>query len=168
MKKRTVEEIIETKRLCTIYRENEAAKFFVSFLRQHPEYTENDINIKITEDGFTTTNPDKRNKLAYAIIYKTREETDEEYNQRMDNIEENIINVFKHCFEKSVNNSIEKTMIHNLSDDRKEHVLNRFTEESVSVINKVFDSSIGITYPITDHKNNVNPYAKVINDFFNA
>ena len=139
MTRKIIEETLETKRLCTIQRENESARFFVSFLRQHPEYTENDIQIKISADGFTG----RENKIIYyAIIYRTREENDDEFNKRLTKLEDDIVNKFNDCFFKSLYTMMDNTVISNLPDESKERILNRFDKESKNMIKKLFDNSL--------------------------
>lgn len=87
----TVKDILYTKLLNCYPPENQAAKLFATFLKEHPEYNINDIDceiqeIKEEEDHYGNGGGYKRT----LYIFRNRKETEEEYKTRI-KINEDLI-----------------------------------------------------------------------------
>ena len=92
MEKQNVKEELFRKHLSCWPPENEAAKLYHMFLKEHPEYEDVPIRCMIDskereEDHYGNGGGVERT----LIIYKEREETDEEYDRRIKECEDQLI-----------------------------------------------------------------------------
>ena len=122
MNKVKLEEILLEKHLCCYPPENEAAKIYHQFLLEHPEYDNNETRCKIIseerEEDHYGNGGGVDNTL---IIFKYREETDSEYNNRIQEKENFIIQKYT----KELNNILReiKNELMNLPDESKERII---------------------------------------------
>lgn len=95
MEKRTVKEELFRKHLSCWPPENEAAKLYHIFLKEHPEYEDVPIRCMIDtkemKEDYYGNGGGVENTL---IIYKEREETDEEYDRRIKECENQLIDKY--------------------------------------------------------------------------
>lgn len=89
-----------TKKLIGCPPENEAAKLYHKFLLDHPEYENDDsINCQINSEEREEDHYGNGGGIYYTlIIYKWREETDTEYNKRIEELENNLIKEYSDKF----------------------------------------------------------------------
>ena len=92
MDKIKIQEVLFKKNLCCIPPENEAAKYYHKFLLEHPEYDNNETRCRIDsverpEDHYGNGGG-VDNTL---IIFRYREESDSEYNNRIQEKENFIV-----------------------------------------------------------------------------
>ena len=90
-----VMEVLYSKHLCCYPVENEAAKLFAEWMKNHPEYGIDDVDMKINsverEEDYYGNGGGVDNTM---IIYKTHEETDEEYKNRIEQEENSTLEFF--------------------------------------------------------------------------
>lgn len=94
--KQRVDDILYSESLNLYPAENQAAKIFAKWLTEHPEYSADDVNMRIDsyereEDYYGNGGGYDR----YIRIYQTREETDKEYEARIKKGESESLDKFK-------------------------------------------------------------------------
>ena len=117
--KEHVTEVLYSKHLCCYPAENQAAKLFVEWLKNNPEVSPDDVNMKIKsverEEDYYGNGGGVDNTM---IIFKTRKETDREYKARIKEQEELAINEFMQKIHFDVADLIHKYNIYpNLYSD---------------------------------------------------
>ena len=122
MNKLSVEEVLLRKNLCCYPPENEAAKYYHKFLLEHPEYDNNDTKCRI--DSVERQEDHYGNGGGYdntLIIFRYREESDSEYNKRIEQKECNVINDYNNKFNNVLRDL--KVELRYLPDSSKEKII---------------------------------------------
>lgn len=99
MNKLKIKDILLEKNLVTCHPENEAAKIYHQFLLDHPEYEnciECNINTIEREEDHYGNGGGYENTL---IIFRWKEETDEEFDKRISEIKMNLCDKYNNKFE---------------------------------------------------------------------
>ena len=95
-RKKQVHEVLLSQSLVTSSYESEAAKIFMKFLREHPKLNEEDVEMDINsweeEEDYYGHGGGYFHEVE---IYTTREETDDEFNKRIDSEEKEAYKGFK-------------------------------------------------------------------------
>jgi hypothetical protein len=88
-----IRNILKREELKTVSYESEAAKIFIKFLREHPELNEDEVDMRINTWEEEEDHYGNGGGIFHSVeIYTTREETDEEYETRVVQEEQEIIN----------------------------------------------------------------------------
>lgn len=111
-RKLEIPEILFSKRLNCYPAENQAAKIFSQWLSDNPQYTIKDVNLRIDsykeeEDYYGNGGGCER----IMRIFKTREETQEEYEKRIKSEEEVCFNRFRDAVYKDVADLVRRMSI---------------------------------------------------------
>jgi hypothetical protein len=90
-----IKDVLYSEHLCCYPAENQAAKIYAKFLAEHPEFTSKDVDMYIAceereEDHYGNGGGVDRT----CIIYKSREETEEECAARVRNEEQEVIHKY--------------------------------------------------------------------------
>ena len=94
--KEQVSDILYSERLNLYPAESQAAKIFVKWLKEHPEYSPDDVDMRI--DSYEREEDYHGNGGGwdqYVRIFKRREETDSEYNARITKGESESLDKFR-------------------------------------------------------------------------
>lgn len=94
--KQHVDDILFSQSLNLYPAENQAAKIFAKWLREHPEYSADDVDMRI--DSYEREEDHYGNGGGwdqYVRIFKRREETDSEYNARIAKGESECLDKFR-------------------------------------------------------------------------
>ena len=130
MDKLNIKEILLKKKLVTSNHENEAAKLYHQFLLDHPEY-ENKIECIIESEEREEDHYGNGGGYEYTlIIFKWKEETEEEYNKRISEIKQNLIIEYTNKFDAILGELYFKLRKLNDID---------FNKRIISIINKKID-----------------------------
>lgn len=128
-----VDDILYSESLNCHPAENQAAKIFVKWLKDHPEYQESDVDLRIDsyereEDYYGNGGGFDR----YVRIIKRREETTEEHVARIKREEDEKFNDFNRKVYRCVSDLIrELSLYHNIVSDE----ITEKTNEIVNAIN---------------------------------
>lgn len=138
--RKQVVETLYSKHLCCYPAENEASKLFVKWLKEHPEYSVDDVDMEINtierEEDYYGNGGGVDNTM---VIYKTHEETDEEYEKRINEQEKDALDSFMHNVGCEVLDLIQKFNIYpNLYSDAIEAHKKEITDAIFDVVkNKI-------------------------------
>lgn len=107
--KEMITEVLYTKRLTMHPYENQMAKEYARFMQGHPDLSEDDVRCKVDcqeveEDHYGNGGGIDRT----LVIYTEREESDKEYNERMNNKMGNLTAEFEHELSELVNEYLDK------------------------------------------------------------
>lgn len=128
-----VDDILYSESLNCYPAENQAAKIFVKWLKDHPEYDPDDVDMRIDyyeceEDYYGNGGGYDQ----YVRIFKTREETQEEHEARIKREEDEAFNYFSNSVRRYVSDLIHELGIYpNMVSEE----ITAKTDEIVSAIN---------------------------------
>lgn len=129
-----VDDILHSESLNCHPAENQAAKIFVKWLKEHPEYNETDVDMRIDsrereEDYYGNGGGYDK----YVRIFKQRKETKEEYEARINSEEDEKFDDFNKHVRRSVSDLIRELNLYpNLVSDE----ITAKTDEIVNAIIK--------------------------------
>lgn len=129
--RKEIVDVLFSKSLCTCHPENEAAKLFIKWLKEHPEYSVSDVSLRIEaveeeEDHYGNGGGVYRTMH----IVKCRQETDAEYEARTSAEEDAVFDEFADDVEHAVTKLIRELDIYpNLTSqaitDKTKEILGR-------------------------------------------
>ena len=131
-----VKDILHSQLLTLYPPENQAAKIFVEWLKEHPEYSVKDVDMRI--DSYERQEDYYGNGggcTEYVRIFKRREETQEECDARIIEEEKKCLDKFRVTLRKNIGELIQDFNIYpNLvSDDITNHI-NMLEEDIMAIV----------------------------------
>ena len=129
-----VDDILHSEQLNCHPAESQAAKIFVKWLKEHPEYNETDVDMRIDAREREEDYHGNGGGYDYCMqIYKRREETKEEYEARINREEDEKFDDFNKHVRRSVSDLIRELNLYpNLVSDE----ITAKTDEIVNAIIK--------------------------------
>ena len=120
-----VKDLLYSKKLDTYPEESQAAKIFAKWLKEHPEYSTDDVDMCIKKYGQEEDYMGHFGHTSkYVRIFKRREETNSEYNARIAKEESEALDKFRNELHYNIKDLIREFSIYpNMdSDDITAHV----------------------------------------------
>lgn len=136
--KQHVDDILFSQSLNLYPAENQAAKIFAKWLSEHPEYSADDVDMRI--DSYEREEDHYGNGGGwdqYVRIFKRREETQAEYDARIIEEEKKCLDKFRVALRKNIGELIQDFHIYpNLvSDDITSHI-NMLEEDVMAIVSR--------------------------------
>lgn len=131
----TVADVLYKEEINCIPVENYAAKIFIKFLKEHPEYSEDDVDLRIDyvdeeEDHYGNGG----GRTYTAVIFKRRQETDKEHAARIQELEDRIIFAYTNYMRTDLSCLLNKLNIQLIPKDEQEAFLQKLYRNISSCI----------------------------------